>query len=180
MGNSDLISILKSLYSAMRECHRETGVCGVLEWHPTGAVVTKQVVELLAGALGGFKLVVASTLKKWRKWKEKSKERNKFADRIDQDILPEFFAFLDCLRGVQGVTIIGILRTKPPNIDSLSNVNKIKAIEQNMLEESPAGSERYSTYKAEYENLAGPVPSIKVRINYLLIPKLIKAIQSNT
>ena len=176
MGSSDLIFILSHLYEWLEACHKETGVCGVLEWHPTGAVVTKQVVELLAAAFGGwFGLGKALMLKKWRKMNE-NKVRNKFAMLMDEDILPEYFAFLNCIKGIPGVTItaVGI-----PKNNSLSVAEQTKAFYQNLLEETPRGETRFCQYQQQYtsgnENL-----SIKVRIDYYLIPKLIKAIQNNS
>ena len=176
IDNSHLISILTKLYTRMKFWHELAGVSGFLEWHPTGAVVTKQVVELLACSLGGgLKVGYALACQKWRKFREKGK-RNKFVQLIDEDILPEFFAFLDSLIGVPGIKIIGVFMNKPSYYEHLSNVDKQKFKEQSMLEDNAQGEERYRQFKSDYPK--GQVPSLKVVIDYKLIPKLIHTIQS--
>ena len=178
IDNSDLVKILKWLYIKMRAWHQQCGVAGTLEWHPTGAVVTKQVVELLACTLGGkFKLAKAFFLQTKRKFTEDKGKRNKLAALIEGDILPEFFAFLDCLRGVQGIQLVGVFIQQPSSYGLLSPHNKMLAKEQNMLEDSPQGTERFLHFIQTYPQQN--VPSLKVIIHYKFIPQLIEAILSH-
>jgi hypothetical protein len=153
---------------------------GELQFHPTGAVVTKQLITALAKACGSsFSLLYPGALMYKRKKLGARVERNKLAPKIDADLLPEYFGFLGVLKSVPGIRIIptGGLLPLPPGIRDMVGQAQVDALNRDMLEDSPQGKERFTAYQKAYtESEADMVPSMQVFVKARHIPALLKVI----
>ncbi|HWU90257.1 MAG TPA: DUF4157 domain-containing protein [Kofleriaceae bacterium] len=169
----DMLQVAEQCYQLMTARERTGGPQGRFMLHPTGAAIVKIMVELLAGALG-------SRLDKWKAALLQTKRKkfggpggSKNPDKLEPGVLPEHFAFLDSLRGDDpGVSIVPRMRAKYNTED---NVN------QNMLEKSPEGNERYETYKAVLQSSEDdePVgPGLDVTLTSDLLPAVIETLRS--
>jgi hypothetical protein len=153
---------------------------GELQFHPTGAVVTKQLITALAKACGSsFNLMYPGALMLKRKKFGGKVERNKLAPKIDADLLPEYFGFLGTLKSLPGIRIIptGGLLPLPPGIRTLVGQAQVDALNRNMLEDSPQGKERFTAYQKAYtESEEDMVPSMQVFVKARHIAALLKVI----
>jgi hypothetical protein len=153
---------------------------GELQFHPTGAVVTKQLITALAKACGSpFDLLYPGALMLKRKKLGRKVVRNKLAPKIDDDLLPEYFGFLGALRSVPGIRIIptGGGLSPPPGIADMTGPAQVDALNRNMLEDSPQGKERFTAYQKAYkESEEDMVPSMQVFVKARHIPALLKVI----
>ena len=157
-----------------------TGVEGEIELHPTGAVVTKQLITLVAQACGSsYSNFKALTAMKWRKL-GKQPERNKLAAKIDDDMLSEYFSFLKSLRGIAGLKIVPTgAMPLPKGIRSMREDQQVAELERNMLENSESGTNRFSQYREAYVQSSGEaIPSMKVFIRARHIPALLQVLRS--
>jgi hypothetical protein len=152
---------------------------GELQFHPTGAVVTKQLITALAKACASsYSLWYPGALMFKRKLGGQV-NRDKLAPKIDDDLIPEYLAFLSALQGVAGVRIIptGGQLPHPPGIRLMNGGAQVAAINRNMLEESPEGEERFTAYKEAYtQSTADMVPSMQVFVKARHIPALLRVI----
>lgn len=186
MNKQDLLAYLKTANALMQSHQENTGTPGELEWHPTGAVVTKGAVQLLSESLGGQ--TMSGSLNKtsaqmnafWRKnnpFSSGQQPRNKMADRIDKDVQPEYFSYLKALKGVPGVSITPITQGKVEGFHQLSDEEQVKAFDQNMLEDSNRGKERFQQYSNEYNADPDFVPSLRIKVDQQHIPALIAILE---
>lgn len=179
IDNNNLKQILIFLYRKMKAHEEITGIPGTLEWHPTGAVVTKQVVMLLGESVGAWgQWFKAQALKKLRKRKDKAEnvKRDKMAQKLDTSLLPETMAYLRSLKGKEGVDISVLAgMPKPDGIRDLETPEEqMAALEQNMVDGTEAGDARLAQYESamqDSENELGP--SMRLKISYLHLPKMI-------
>lgn len=192
---ADLIAIFEEVYEAMAAHHGLTGVPGTLEWHPTGAVVTKQIVELLGGSLGGWFQWVQGTFAQKRRKKAAKRsgiERDKQSSKIDRDLVPEHMHFLKSLRGKEGIgvsyqgwqipaEILEKLRD-PAILDALSQEEVDKMIlPPDMMGDDPYAEASMDAYEAallDDEQEAGP--SLIIMLDYSKLPSLIKTLKSRS
>jgi hypothetical protein len=153
---------------------------GELQFHPTGAVVTKQLITALAKACGSsMSLFYPGALMYKRKKLGAKVERNKLAPKIDADLLPEYFGFLGVLKSIPGIRIIptGGLLPLPPGIRDMVGQAQVDALNRNMLEDSPQGKERFTAYQKAYTEAEDElVPSMQVFVKARHIPALVRVI----
>ncbi|HSK05672.1 MAG TPA: DUF4157 domain-containing protein [Kofleriaceae bacterium] len=169
----EMLSMAEQCYELMTARERTGGPKGRFMLHPTGAAIVKIMVELLAGALGG-------RIDKWKAALLQAK-RKKFGgpggpknpDKLEPGVLPEHFAFLDSLRSEQpGVSIVPRLRGK---------YNTEENVDQNMMEKTPQGNERYETYKTVLQSSDDeePIgPGLDVTLTSDLLPAVIATLRS--
>jgi len=182
---SALFRYFNTVYQLMLGHFKFTGVPGVLEWHPTGAVVTKQIVELLGESLGSWKQWVAAKYEqKKRKSADKKSDRtrNKLAGKINPEIVPEHMHFLKSLKGAEGLSIGAVGLPVPPEVMELLRSEKgqqMKAEEvealmrPDMTSDSPAGNAALESYEQalkDPEQQDGP--SLIIKLDFRQLPKL--------
>jgi hypothetical protein len=168
----DMLAVAERCLELMTAREKAKGPQGRFMLHPTGAAIVKIMVELLAGSLGGRldKWKAAALQMKRKKFGGQGGRKN--PDKLGQDVLPEHFAFLDSMRGDDpGVSIIPRMRA---SYNTEDNVN------QNMMEKSAKGNERYATYKAVLQASEDdePVgPGLDVTLTSDLLPAVIATLR---
>ncbi len=169
----EMLRMAEQCHELMTARERTGGPQGRFMLHPTGAAIVKIMVELLAGALGG-------RIDKWKAALLQTK-RKKFGgsggaknpDKLEPGVLPEHFAFLDSLRSDHpSVSIVPRLRGK---------YNTEENVDQNMMEKTPQGNERYETYKTVLQSSDDeePIgPGLDVTLTSDLLPAVIGVLRS--
>ncbi len=178
LNPANLKTIFRRLYIDMKAHHAVSGVVGTLEWHPTGAVVTKQIAELLGEALGSWaEWWNARSAKMARKKADASGEnppRDKMAAKLDPALVPEHLAYLRSLKGRSGLDIaVSGGMPLPEGIHDLPEDAQMAALEQSMIDESLAGEARFDQYEAGLLDPDAPGPSMRIRMAHTHLPKLI-------
>lgn len=176
-----LIERLTFIGDTFATAQRFSLVEGELELHPTGAVVTKQLITLLAQACGktGWSYLAAVAQMKKRKFGTQP-DRNKLAPKIDDDLLPEYFNFLASLKGVAGVRVIPTgAMPLPQGIRQMNEQQQVAALEENMLDDSASSNRRFTQYRQTYEAAQGDaVPSMRVHIRARHIAALLGVLRT--
>ncbi|MBW4707714.1 hypothetical protein KX928_07935 [Roseobacter sp. YSTF-M11] len=184
----DLKAYFEDLYRLMLGHHKFSGVPGVLEWHPTGAVVTKQIVELLGASLGGwYHWAQGLAAQKMRKAaaQKSGVDRNNLAGKMDRDIVPEHMHFLKSLRGTKGLEIGykgGPISQENQDILRDPEQNKQLTDEQinammtpDMLGDTEGAKTALEAYEGVLMDDQNPVgPSLIIILDYRRLPSLIK------
>jgi hypothetical protein len=185
LTRADMLEVAEGLDTVMRaRLGYANAQPGVLELHPTGAVVTKTVVELLGGALGGS----WSKLKAWfargsriAKWAKEGKPAiDKKAPKLHPDTLPEHFALLDSLRGDGTVSI-------QPVLPGTYKAGTDHEFFQDMMLTTAEGNARYEKYKQhaadnpghDEEDLTGGTlgASLIVKLTHDRLPAVIEVLR---
>lgn len=175
---ADLRTIFGNLNEAMTLHHSVSGIPGELEWHPTGAVVTKQIVELLGEALGSWSdWIRARSAKSDRKKADArgdNPERNKLDPKLAPEMVPEHLAYLRSLKGKSGLSIaVGGGMALPEGIEALPVDEQVAALNQSMIDGSEAGDARFAQYEEGLLDDDMPGPSMRIKMHHKHLPKLI-------
>ncbi|MGC3936409.1 hypothetical protein ACOTTU_01240 [Roseobacter sp. EG26] len=184
----DLKAYFQELYSLMAGHHRFSGVVGVLEWHPTGAVVTKQIVELLGSSLGGwFEWAKGFAAQKRRKSaaQKSGVKRQNLAGKIDRDVVPEHMHFMKSLKGAEGVSIgykggpisdeDRAILSNPETNAGLTDEQIHTMMNPNMLADTEGAKTAMDAYEEVLMDDQNPVgPSLIITLDYRKLPDLIK------
>lgn len=142
---ADMLTVAEDLEQAMRQRLAAGGPPGRISLHPTGAAIVKIVVEMLGEALGGWMGKMAA---RWKKLMRAQPTGVRSPDRLDQNVLPEHFAYLESLRGSNRVSIKPrIMSQNPAHRPTLADYD------QDMMATTAAGDAKYAKYKAQAEDL---------------------------
>ncbi len=183
---ADMLTVAEDLYTAMDARYRQVpgpGLppfpvpppVGTFVLHPTGAAIVKIVIELLAASLGGtWSTMKAALLQKKRKLGGGGGPMP--PDTIDPSVVPEHVAFLDSLRGTNGVSIRPRLPNSGPyGLDPGTQQEREAEADQDMLATSAEGNARYEKYKGAIT--AGVPASLDVSLTHQQLPQIIAVLR---
>jgi hypothetical protein len=168
LTRADMLAVATDVEQAMRLRNVAGGPMGQLLLHPTGAAIVKIVVEMLGEALGGWWSKMAARVRKLAR-PAANAAAPRSADRLEQRILPEHFAYVDSLRGSNAVSI-------KPRIVSNNPAYKPTAadFDQDMMATSAAGNAKYAQYKAQASDINEELgASLDITINADQLPAVI-------
>ncbi len=184
-----MMQALDWLHARLKENQKPSGTRGTVNFHPSGAVVTLKLMELLGQTLG--KGALAKNAKKFRTERKKEDEKLKRTyDKQAQNMAPEmhfeYLENLESLVGVQNVKMTtGLPATDPQDKEDdlpLSNeeIEKLdKIFNQNMLDTSDDAKQRRHAYIRkimEPEDEKTLDPSLMVELDVDVLPTLSRAI----
>lgn len=182
-----LLRYFKTVHQLMLDHFKFTQVPGVLEWHPTGAVVTKQIIELLGESIGSWT--------EWGKAKYEQKKRrnadkksnlprNKLAGKISPEFVPEHLHFLKSLKNAKGLSIGARGLPIPEEIKALLRSDKAQHMKPEEIEalmspdltsNSLQGNAALLSYEQALEDPEQEEgPSLVIKLDFRQLPKLMK------
>ena len=185
-----LLMYFRTVYNLMLAHYQSDNVPGILEWHPTGAVVTKQIVELLGESLGSWwHWMRANNEQRKRRNNDRleNRQRNNLAGKISPEFIPEHLHYLKSLKnkeglyiGVRGLPIPDDIREylQSEEGQQLSAEEIEMLLSPDITSDSEPGKASLAMYEQALHNPEMEEgPSLVIKLSFTHLPKLIDKLE---